>query len=369
MSEKYAFSGWVWILAAGIVVGFVALGSYLIQTQQRLKAVEIELGGAKEETGRARAGAVERATVVENLRLELKAANTALNEYQGKLDKVNAAIAELSNKLDTAQADLGKRLSQLQDMEAELKDAKQAADQAKAEAAEGEVTIQDLYAAMVTDAARNDLIICDVIEAVQSGRAPLLLTGRTDHLERFSARLSSATSNVFILRGGMGRKQRRTVLESLAAVPEGEPRIILATGSYAGEGFDDARLDTLFLAMPVSWKGTLQQYVGRLHRLHHNKKEVRVYDYVDAQVPMLTRMFKKRLAGYEALGYSMETGANEASASSPDVIDPPFGESSGGMPRSTPHPGEAEKATGDQQGECAAVRALAGKRPRFRRDR
>jgi peptidoglycan hydrolase CwlO-like protein len=144
MSEKYAFSRWVWILAAGIVVGFVALGSYLIQTQQRLKAVEIELGGAKEETGRARAGAAERATVVENLRLELKAANTALNEYQGKLDKANAAIAELSKKLDTAQADLGKRLSQLQDMEAELKDAKQAADQAKAEAAEGEKQIARL---------------------------------------------------------------------------------------------------------------------------------------------------------------------------------------------------------------------------------
>ena len=141
MSEKYAFSGWVWILAAGIVVGFVALGSYLIQTQQRLKAVEIELGGAKEETGRARAGAAERATVVENLRLELKAANTALNEYQGKLDKANAAIAELSKKLDTVQADLGKRRSQLQDMEAELKDAKQVADQAKAEAAEGEKQI------------------------------------------------------------------------------------------------------------------------------------------------------------------------------------------------------------------------------------
>ena len=144
MSEKYGFSGWVWILAAVIVVGFVALGSYLIQTQQRLKAVEIELGGAKEETGRARAGAAELAKVVENLRLELKAANTALNEYQGKLDKVNAAIAELSKKLDTAQADLGKRQSQLQDMEAELKDAKQAADQAKAEAAEGEKQIARL---------------------------------------------------------------------------------------------------------------------------------------------------------------------------------------------------------------------------------
>ena len=144
MSEKYASSGWVWILAAAIVVGFVALGFYLIQTQQRLKAVEVELGGAKEETGRANAGAAELATVVENLRLELKAANTALNEYQGKLDKANAAIAELSKKLDTVQADLGKQRSQLQDMEAELKDAKQVTDQAKVEAAEGEKQIARL---------------------------------------------------------------------------------------------------------------------------------------------------------------------------------------------------------------------------------
>ena len=141
MSEKYAFSGWVWILAAVIVVGFVALGSHLIQTKQRLKAVEVELGGAREETGRASAGAAELAKVVENLRMELKAANAALNEYQGKLDEANAAIAELSKKLDTVQADLGKRRSQLQDMEAELKSAKQAIDRAKAEAAEGETQI------------------------------------------------------------------------------------------------------------------------------------------------------------------------------------------------------------------------------------
>ena len=137
MPEKHNFSEWVWILGA-VLVGFVALGSYLIQTQQRLKVVELELGGAKEETGRARAGAAELAKVIENLRLELKAANTALNEYQGQLDKANAALAELSKKLDKTQSDLRKRQSQLQDMEAELKDAKQAADQAKAEAAEGE---------------------------------------------------------------------------------------------------------------------------------------------------------------------------------------------------------------------------------------
>jgi superfamily II DNA or RNA helicase len=104
----------------------------------------------------------------------------------------------------------------------------------------------------------------------------------------------------------MGKKQRRTTAEAIAAVPEDETRLILATGSYIGEGFDDARLDTLFLAMPISWKGTLQQYVGRLHRLHDGKRVVRVYDYVDNYVPMLARMYERRLKGYAAIGYVIE---------------------------------------------------------------
>ncbi|MBI3694474.1 MAG: helicase [Acidobacteria bacterium] len=104
----------------------------------------------------------------------------------------------------------------------------------------------------------------------------------------------------------MGRKQREAITEALAAVPGAEQRVILATGSYIGEGFDDARLDTLFLAMPISWRGTLQQYVGRLHRLHDNKRVVRVYDYVDTQVPMLARMYERRLRGYQAIGYTVE---------------------------------------------------------------
>src|SRR5258708_36904899 len=106
----------------------------------------------------------------------------------------------------------------------------------------------------------------------------------------------------------MGVKQRRESGESAAAVPRDEPRVIPATGSYLGEGFDDARLDTLLLATPISWKGTLQQYVGRLHRLHENKSEVQVYDYADVSVPMLARMYKKRLAGCAALGYAIAEG-------------------------------------------------------------
>jgi len=103
----------------------------------------------------------------------------------------------------------------------------------------------------------------------------------------------------------MGRKQRRSVSAVLAGVPDGEQRLILATGSYIGGGFDDTRLDTLFLAMPISWRGTLQQYVGRLHRLHDNKRVVEVYDYVDANLRMLARMYDRRLKGYGDMGYKI----------------------------------------------------------------
>jgi superfamily II DNA or RNA helicase len=118
--------------------------------------------------------------------------------------------------------------------------------------------------------------------------------------------LSSAAKNVFVLKGGMRTKQRRETAEAIAAVHENESRLILATGSYIGEGFDDARLDTLFLAMPISWKGTLQQYAGRLHRLHDNKRVVQVYDYVDDGVLMLARMYERRLKGYNSIGYSID---------------------------------------------------------------
>jgi superfamily II DNA or RNA helicase len=155
-----------------------------------------------------------------------------------------------------------------------------------------EPTIQDVYAALVDDATRNEAIATDVARAIQAGRCPLLLTGRTEHLQYFATRLAATANHIFVLKGGMGKKQRRTTAEALASVPDSESRLIVATGSYIGEGFDDARLDTLFLAMPISWQGTLQQYVGRLHRLHDGKRVVQVYDYVDSSVPMLSRMYE-----------------------------------------------------------------------------
>ena len=170
---------------------------------------------------------------------------------------------------------------------------------------EAEPKIHELYAAMVEDEDRNGLIVGDLLAAVNAGRSPLLLSKRTKHLEVIAGMLEGQVPNVFVLRGGMGRKQRRALDEALAAVPAQAPRVLLATGSYIGEGYDDPRLDTLFLAMPVSWRGTLQQYVGRLHRLREGKQVVQVYDYVDSAVPMLERMFGRRIRGYRTLGYSL----------------------------------------------------------------
>jgi superfamily II DNA or RNA helicase len=169
-----------------------------------------------------------------------------------------------------------------------------------------DLRIHDAYAALVTNEERNQQIVADVLSVIREGRTPLVLTNRTDHLERLASGLSEI-QHVFILKGGMRKKERQAAVQNLAAIPDGTPRVLLATGSYIGEGFDDSRLDTLFLTMPISWRGTLQQYVGRLHRMHHGKKVVRVFDYVDAQVPMLGRMFEKRLTGYRVIGYEMES--------------------------------------------------------------
>jgi superfamily II DNA or RNA helicase len=169
-----------------------------------------------------------------------------------------------------------------------------------------DLRIHHAYAALVTNEERNQQIVTDVVQAVREGRTPLVLTNRTDHLERLASGLSEI-QHVFILKGGMRKKERQATVEKLGLIPDEVPRVLLATGSYIGEGFDDSRLDTLFLTMPISWRGTLQQYVGRLHRIHHGKKVVRVFDYVDAQVPMLGRMYEKRLEGYRAIGYEMES--------------------------------------------------------------
>jgi superfamily II DNA or RNA helicase len=166
--------------------------------------------------------------------------------------------------------------------------------------------IQDVYGFLAHDRDRNDLIFNDLLKVIKMGYSPLVLTERVEHLELFASRLGETVRNVIVLKGGKGNRERKTLVDWMKAIPEREERILIATGRYIGEGFDDARLDTLILAMPISWRGTLQQYAGRLHRLHENKKVVQVYDYVDIGVPILTRMWRKRIRGYKAMGYSIE---------------------------------------------------------------
>ena len=166
------------------------------------------------------------------------------------------------------------------------------------------IGIQELYHALANDGARNKRIIDDVIAVMQEGRSPIVLTERKDHLQYLVGELRGFVRHIVVLQGGMSGQERRRSLDQLTSIPDSTERLILATGRYIGEGFDDARLDTLFLAMPVSWRGTLIQYSGRLHRRHPSKTEVRVYDYVDCEVPMLLRMFEKRLAAYRAIGYA-----------------------------------------------------------------
>jgi superfamily II DNA or RNA helicase len=164
-------------------------------------------------------------------------------------------------------------------------------------------SIQGLYAMIAQDEKRNAMIFEDVLSALEAGRSPVIITERKDHLQAIAERLSKFAKNVIVLKGGMTAKQRGQAKDALEAIPDEAERVIVATGRYLGEGFDDARLDTLFLIMPISWRGTLAQYAGRLHRLHAAKREVIIYDYVDQDEPMLAKMAGRRLAGYSALGH------------------------------------------------------------------
>ena len=173
------------------------------------------------------------------------------------------------------------------------------------------VTIHDIYDLLIHNDERNRMIVEDVREALARGRDPVVITERKEHL----LWLEHAFADIkwlFVMRGGMRRKELVSTQQAFASVPEGIPRLLLATGKFLGEGFDDPRLDTLFLVMPISWRRTLSQYAGRLHRLYDRKTEVIIYDYADTQIPMTMRMFKRRLAGYRAIGYRMVDEEDDA---------------------------------------------------------
>lgn len=150
---------------------------------------------------------------------------------------------------------------------------------------------------------RNTLIVEDVLNAVTAGRTPIILTGRTSHVKLLSGMLKPHIANVIQLTGEGIAKSKREVLQGLHDIPQNSPLVIVATGKYVGEGFDYPRLDTLFLALPISWKGLVAQYAGRLHRENEGKADVRIYDYIDIHEPVCESMYRKRLKGYSAIGY------------------------------------------------------------------
>jgi len=170
---------------------------------------------------------------------------------------------------------------------------------------EASYSIQEVYSLLAQDEERNNLIVQDVVAATRAKRFPVVMTERREHVDVLANLLAPHIPKIFVMRGGMGKRQRQKLVEQIASVPTDEARVIVATGRYLGEGFDNDELDTLFMALPISWRGTLTQYAGRLHRLNESKKEVIIYDYVDVNVPVLVKMHARRRTGYKAIGYGI----------------------------------------------------------------
>jgi len=168
---------------------------------------------------------------------------------------------------------------------------------------EDRLSIATLYKYLSEDEIRNNLIVEDICKAVNTGRTPIILTNRTAHVSVLAEKLKATIKNVISLTGAGTTKEKREAMQQLQTIPDSEQLVIVATGKYVGEGFDYPRLDTLFLALPISWKGLLTQYAGRLHREYERKKDVRIYDYIDIHEPICDSMYRKRLKGYAAIGY------------------------------------------------------------------
>ena len=168
---------------------------------------------------------------------------------------------------------------------------------------EDRLSIATLYKYLSEDEIRNNLIVEDTCKAVNTGRTPIILTNRTAHVSVLAEKLKATIKNVISLTGTGTAKEKREAMQRLQTIPDSEQLVIVATGKYVGEGFDYPRLDTLFLALPISWKGLLTQYAGRLHREYEGKKDVRIYDYIDIHEPICDSMYRKRLKGYAAIGY------------------------------------------------------------------
>lgn len=180
----------------------------------------------------------------------------------------------------------------------------------------GEKAITQLYSELASSELRNKQITDDALNIAEHGRTPIILTERIEHAAVLSSQLSVKCANVITLVGTMSAKEKRETMTKLGNIPDSEPLIIVASGKYVGEGFDFPRLDTLLLAMPIAWKGKVSQYTGRLHRNYEGKTEVRIYDYVDVHVPVLERMYQKRVRSYASIGYQISVTEQDAGKTS-----------------------------------------------------
>lgn len=174
--------------------------------------------------------------------------------------------------------------------------------------------------ALSTDELRNKLIIEDVKVVIVEGRTPIILTNLTSHVRILTGLLQPHAMHVVSLVGADSAKEKRMAMEKLENIPASDSLVIVATGKYIGEGFDYPRLDTLFLALPISWKGNIAQYAGRLHRDYEGKNEVRIYDYIDIRIPLCDSMYRKRLRGYASVGYGVTKPTGGNSVSKPELI-------------------------------------------------
>lgn len=181
--------------------------------------------------------------------------------------------------------------------------------------------IQEVFRLISTDEARTSQICRDVHDASSSGRTCLVLTQRTEHIEAIMAALASLGDDALVLRGGLGKRARQAVADTIAARDPDDGIILVATGSYLGEGFDWPELDTLFLAFPLAFKGRVVQYVGRLLRTHEGKHHVELHDYVDSRIPVLDRMHTKRLPAYATLGFDIPKTRRRAGARQADALE------------------------------------------------
>ena len=171
--------------------------------------------------------------------------------------------------------------------------------------------VTTLYKELSTDKKRNEKIVADVVATVKAGKTPIVLTERREHVEILVSMLENKCDEIIKLIGSASAKERRETMDKLNEIPSDRSLIIVATGRFVGEGFDYPRLDALFLALPIAWKGKVAQYAGRLHRNYPGKTEVCIYDYIDIHIPVFEKMYQKRLKSYSSIGYKVRTSINE----------------------------------------------------------